>query len=175
MDALVDEGGAPVERLRAAPAGGRVVLRRAVPLHARGGEEDAAEAAPGEELAEPHEVRLEAVLEEDAELHPGLRRRGHERLPARGRDVDGLLDEDVQAALGGGDALLGVHPGGTADHDQVQKITDEYIEKAEALFIEKEKDLNNYLSYNEFQLKDAIKEYKKEIMDKKFNIHEKKS
>jgi len=28
-----------------------------------------------------------------------------------------------------------------ADHDQVQKITDEYIEKAEALFIEKEKEL----------------------------------
>ena len=75
-----------VERQRAAPARGRVVLRRPVPLDARRGEQHAAEPAAGEEVAEPHELGLQAVLEEDAQLHAGLLRRGPTRaLAARRR------------------------------------------------------------------------------------------
>ena len=91
-----------------APARGRVVLRRTVPLDACRDEEHAAEPALAQEGGEPDERGLAAVLEEDAELHPGRVGGPDEGPSARGADVDRLLDEHVPAAAGGGDALLGV-------------------------------------------------------------------
>jgi hypothetical protein len=54
------------------------------------------------------EIRLHVVLEEDAKPDASGFRSGDERVGPLDRDVDGLLDEDVQAAPAGLYALLSV-------------------------------------------------------------------
>jgi len=119
VDALIDERSAAVERECAAPAGVGIVLWRAIPLHASVDYKGPAEEAlvePGFELAD---VRLQAVLKNDAEFYLGLFRSFNEGVRARGADFDRLLRKDVQAVTGGGNALRGVEAGGTADNDEI--------------------------------------------------------
>ena len=121
MDALVDQRGPAVELGAAAPVGGGVVLGRPVPLDARRRQQHASEAALGDEVAQPNQLRLQSILEQHAEPDARALGRGHERLALRERDVDRLLHQHVQRLLRGGDSLVGVQRRRAADHHQVHR------------------------------------------------------
>ena len=77
------------------------------------------------------DVRLEAVLEEDAQLDTGAVGGGDQGVGLGRRDVERLLDEDVQTAFGRRDALLGVERGWAADGDEIHRtVIEERFEAA---------------------------------------------
>ena len=115
MDGLVDERAATVKRKGAAPSGVAVVLGRAIPLHAGIDEERFAEEAVVEPVLEALDVGLETILKDYRELYVGFVGGSDEGVGVSCGDVGGLFGEDVEAALGCGDALLGVKTGGSAD------------------------------------------------------------
>ena len=120
VDALIDDGAPAVESAGAAPARARVVLGRPPPLHPRRGQEEAPQGPVVDGLPQAHEARREAVLEEEAELHPGRVASLDERIGALHGHVDGLLREHVQALAGRRDALRGVKAGGASDQHQIE-------------------------------------------------------
>ncbi len=72
-------------------------------------------------MLEAANVRLQAILENDAELDAGALRRFDERIGALGADIDGLFGEDMQAAASGRNAMSGVQAGRTSDDDQIHR------------------------------------------------------
>ncbi len=122
VDGLVDERAAAVEGEGAAPLGAAVVVGRAIPLDAGVDEERLAEEAAVEPVLEPLDVGFEAILEDYSELYVGFIGGGDEGVGFFCGDVDGFFGEDVQTALRGGDALLGVKAGGGAEDDEVERL-----------------------------------------------------
>ena len=132
VDPLVHQRTAAVERLRAAPPRLLVVRRRPVPFHARVGENRRAEPPAVDQRLHPQHVRLEAILKDHAERHASARRFGDERVNSGRRHIDRLLDEHVQPPPRGGDAVLRMQPGRTADHDEVERpMVEKPIERIE--------------------------------------------
>jgi len=119
VHALIDQGAAAIERQCAAPARIGVVLGGAIPLHAGIHEQRFAEQALIHPVFELANVRLDAVLENHAELDFRLSCGFDEGIGAYGADFDRLLREHVQAAAGGGDTLLRVQAGRATDDYQV--------------------------------------------------------
>ncbi len=105
VDTLIDQGAATVKRECAAPARIGVVLGRAIPHHASVDDDRPAEEALIEPAFELTNVRLGAVLKDDAKLDVGLFCGFDEGVGARGADFNGLFREYVQTVAGGGDAL----------------------------------------------------------------------
>jgi len=101
VDALVHEGAAAVELPGAAPAALVVVLLGAIPLDGHVAEDDAAEAPAVEGVLEQAARLLKAAREDGAERHAGLAASAHDGINAVERDLDGLLNHDVAARLGG--------------------------------------------------------------------------
>src|SRR6266849_5034673 len=122
VDGLVDERAAAVESEGTAPLGVGIVVGWAIPLDARVDEERLAEQAAVEPVLEALDVGLEAVLEDYSELYVGFVGGGDEGIGFSRRNVDGFFGEDVEAVLGGGDALLGVKAGGSAEDDEVEGL-----------------------------------------------------
>ncbi len=125
VDGLVDERAAAVESEGTAPLGVGIVVAWAIPLDARVDEEGIAEQAAVEPVLEALDVGLEAVLENYGELYVGFVSGGDEGVGFSCRYVDGFFSEDVEAVLGGGDALLGVKAGGSAEDDEVEGLVRE--------------------------------------------------
>jgi hypothetical protein len=88
---------AAVERPRPPPARAGVVRRRPVPFHARVRENRRAEPPRVDERLQTLDVRLQAILKDDAERHAGARGFLDQRVDPRGGHVDRLLDQHVQA------------------------------------------------------------------------------
>ena len=127
VHALVHQGAAAVERMRATPARIAIVGRRPVPLDARVGENRRAEPSPVDERLHSLHVRLEPILEDDAERHARVGSRPNERIRARRRHIDRLLDEHVQAADGRRRAVIRVQAGGRANHHHVEGALREHL------------------------------------------------
>jgi len=125
VDGLVDERTATVEGESAAPLGAGVVVGRAIPLDARIDEERLAEEAGVEPVLQALDVGLEAILEDYGELYVGFVGGGDEGVCFFCRNVDGLFGEDVEAMVGGGNALLGVKAGGSTEDDEVERLVRE--------------------------------------------------
>ena len=66
-------------------------------------------------------VRLQAILEEDADLHPGAVAGFDDAVDLRGRHVERLLRQHVEPAPDRGDGLLRVHARRCADGDDVER------------------------------------------------------
>ena len=121
VNRLVDERAAAVERERAAPARAAVVFRRPVPLDPARAEDRPSQDAGLDERLERDDVRLQAVLEEDAEFHASLVGRRDQAVRALGGDVERLLDEDVQPTLRRRDPLAGMKRRRAPDGDDVHR------------------------------------------------------
>src|SRR6266849_1217 len=125
VDGLVDERAAAVEGERAAPLEIGVIVGGAIPLDARVDEERLAEEAAVEPVLEALDVGLEAILENYCEFYVGFVGGGDEGVGFSCGNVDRLFGEDVEAVLGGGDALLGMEAGGSAEDDEVERFVGE--------------------------------------------------
>ncbi len=100
----------------------------------RVGEDRLAQHAGLDRLLQPHEVRLEPVLEKDTERDARLARRLDEGVRARGRNLDRFLDEHVQTRRGRRDPLRAVQARGAADGDEVERPAgEEGVEIGEGL------------------------------------------
>src|SRR5260370_204662 len=62
------------------------------------------------------------VVKDEGELYVGFSGGGDEGVGFFCGNVHGFFGEDVKAALGGGDALLGVKGGGSAEDDEVERL-----------------------------------------------------
>jgi len=119
VNGLVDEGAAAIESESAAPAGGGVIVGRAVPLDAGIDEENFAEkilVEPGFELAD---VGFGAVLKNYGKFCIGFFCGVDKGVGASGGDFEWLFDEYVETSLSGSDALRGVEAGGAAEDDEI--------------------------------------------------------
>src|SRR5260370_15031255 len=96
VDTLIDQGAAAVEGERAAPARIGVVLRRAIPLHAGVDYEGPAEQALSEPVFELANVRLHAILKNNAKLDFGLFCGVDEDVRPRSADFVRFFRTDIQ-------------------------------------------------------------------------------
>ena len=122
VDALIHQRAAAVERPRAPPARRRVVFRRTEPPDAPRREDRRAHTPRRNHRLHRRDVGLEAILEEHADLDPLAVRFGDDGIHLRGRDVQRLFRDDVQAALDRRDRLFGVKTRRAADRHDVERM-----------------------------------------------------
>src|SRR6266513_2696798 len=121
MNRLIRQRSSAVQRPRPAPVRAGVVLRRAMPLHPRRGQEHGAQRPSRHELFQPDEVGRGAVLKDHAQSHARPVALLDQRVDALCRDIERLLHQDVQPPPRGRPSVLGVEPRGRSHEHQLHR------------------------------------------------------